>query len=117
MTEQLSLGEIGSEDVQARGHAGLAAHADTPARLDSFEELPANLVPGRAKFTFYFSESDLIGIDQIWYRLRRASPRDRRGKLTKSFVVRAAVEELMRRYRENPAETIVQLQRKAEQQV
>lgn len=82
--------------------------SDAPATAEPIDaRLPADTQTRQrvdaptSKFTFYFTEEQLDRLDDVWEQLRRAN---RRGgqRLTKSHVVRVALDRLLDEYDRDP---------------
>lgn len=67
-----------------------------------------------SKFTFYFTEEQLDRLDDLWGQLRRAN---RRGgqRLSKSHVVRVALDRLLADFDEHPERVMSELKQELNQ--
>ena len=61
-----------------------------------------------SKFTFYFTDDQLDRLDAVWEQLRRANRRSGQ-RLTKSHVVRVALDRLLDEYDRDPEQVISEL--------
>jgi hypothetical protein len=61
-----------------------------------------------SKFTFYFTDEELDRLDVVWQQLRRGSRRSGQ-RLTKSHVVRVALDRLLDEYDRDPERVISEL--------
>ena len=75
-------------------------HVDTQAR--------GRVDTSTSKFTFYFTEEQLDRLDAVWQQLRRAN-RHSGQRLSKSHVVRVALDRLLDEFDQDPDAVIAEL--------
>ncbi len=64
------------------------AAAEAPAPAKEQEEAPGE----KAKATFYISSEVIEALEDGWIRLRKLTPKERRGQVSKSLIVELAIQ-------------------------
>lgn len=69
-----------------------ARKVDVNATSKKTRALPRTVDDTTIKATFYLTQETVDGLEEAWLRLRRASDSAQRGAITKSLIVRLALE-------------------------
>ncbi len=89
---------------------GTQANTPTSTLVHTQTRVPADT----QKFTFYFTQEQLDRLDQVWTELRQQRRRTGQQRVSKSQLVRVALDKLLDDFERDPEETICLLLKRLE---